>query len=316
MYDRKKPADLIAHERLLSRLPQHHSEYDFVKEKLYQLDAGYAGELRVDKIIPEIHLPQETKIIADLSFEFIQNHFIQIDTLILTKKGIIMLEIKNYAAGKVDFNEDLGKTVRTTHELETKMFDCAVDQVDRTVQGLNKVLYELEINLPVFPIIVMANPQAIVVRKPKNLQLNYTKQLPRKIRMLLQRQQEQANVQIEEIYEKLMKSAHKRTYLPLCQRYGISMQDLRKGVLCNQCNLPIVRKKWHSWKCENCERPLHKIAEDSLLDWFYLVDGQITNRAAREFFELENARQTNYFLTKANLMKKGHARGRYYELNM
>lgn len=316
MCERKKSVDLFAHQRLLARLPQAHLEYDYVTDKVYQLESGYAGEIKVDQILPEIKLPYDMKVMKDLSFEFIPHHFIQIDTLILTPKGIIVLEIKQYAAGQVEFDEAFGKTIRKTVDQQTKMFDCVVDQVDRIVQGLAIVLQELQIDLPITPIIVMANSQAIVTQRPKSMALKYAKQLPRFIRQLLASQQAQSPISVEIIAKKMLARSHRRKHVPLCQRYNIPFDDLRKGILCLQCNQPLSKKKGSTWKCERCGTFQKGAAEKSLVDWFYLVDDTITQRGAKFFLDVANRRSITYILKNSNAIKYGGKRDAYYKYHL
>ena len=60
---RQPPNELILLQRLLARLPEEHPQQKAISEKLYQVKAGYSGEVDVDRILPEIGLPQDVIVI-------------------------------------------------------------------------------------------------------------------------------------------------------------------------------------------------------------------------------------------------------------
>lgn len=311
MLERRKSLDIVAHERLLVRLPEYHAEWGFVKEKLYQLESGFSGEVKVDEVLSEIPFTGEVRMLADISFECFVNRYIQIDTLIVTRKAIFLLEIKNYAAGEVEFDDRSGKTVHTT-DRHVKRYDCVVDQVDRHVQGLKGILRELRVELPVYPMIVMANGGSIVERHPQNVVVKYVKQLPRYMRLVLEQLPEVAGVNVERIYRALVARSYKRPLRPLCQRYKISYHDLRKGVLCRKCGNVVLKERGSTWTCQPCQLRQKDAAIDALKDWFYLVDNRLTNREAREFLGIGNVRIMSYLLKRSALQRHGELRHAYY----
>lgn len=311
MIERRKPLDVVAHERLFVRLPEYHGEFDFVKEKLYQLESGFAGECKVDELLREIPFSGEVHVAGDISFEWLPNRYLQIDTLIVTQKAIFVLEVKNYAAGKVDFDDHSGKTVHTT-ERQVKRYDCVVDQMDRIGLGLRGILRELRVELPVIPIIVMANGASIVEGHPKAVAVKYAKQLPRYIRSVLEQLPEVKSVRVADVYRKLVDRSHKRQPYPLCQRYKIPYYELRKGVVCGECGRVLKRGHGRLWKCPVCKIAQTAAVDQALKDWFYLVDHRITNRQAREWLGVDNARRVSYLLKQSNLKKIGNYRHAYY----
>ncbi|MBO1911271.1 NERD domain-containing protein, partial [Microvirga sp. 3-52] len=107
---RNPPNELILLQRLLARISEDHPQHKTISEKLYQVNAGYSGEVDVDRILPEIGLPQDVIVIKGITIEILPNFFAQLDTLILTRKRIILLEIKKYA-GTVIFDVESGKTM-------------------------------------------------------------------------------------------------------------------------------------------------------------------------------------------------------------
>ena len=142
-----------------------------MSEKLYQVKAGYSGEVDVDRILPEIGLPQDVIVLKGLTLEILPNFFAQLDTLILTRKRIILLEIKKYA-GTVIFDVDSGKTIKISPNGEIEKFDCILHQLDRAAHGIKSWLEKRQFNIPVEPILVMANQRTVIEEIPKTFTVN------------------------------------------------------------------------------------------------------------------------------------------------
>lgn len=309
---REKSLELIAHEKLLLRLSEQHEMYNFVSDRVYQLGAGLSGEQEVDRILPEIGLPPDAKVMKDITFEFLPNHFVQLDTIIVTKKCIILFEVKRYAAGIVEFNEEIGKTIRISNDQQTETFDCVIDQIDRAAYALKQMLKNIGVHLPIIPVIVIANNKTMVTLAPKNISWKYPKQLPRFIRTTLKSMTDSPNVHTNDIYKFLQNRSYNKPFTPLCKRYNISTEDLIKGVLCNDCQNPISGSN-RTWNCNFCRLPRPDAFNASLLDWFYLVDTKLTNRYARDFFNISSAKKMSYLLSKSTKLKKcGIYRHTYY----
>ncbi|MBO1913190.1 NERD domain-containing protein, partial [Microvirga sp. 3-52] len=107
----------------------------------------------------------------------------QLDTLILTRKRIILLEIKKYA-GTVIFDVESGKTMKVSMNGEVEKFDCILHQLDRAAHGLKSWLEKRQVHIPIEPILVMANQRTIIEEIPKPFTVKYGKQLPKYIREL------------------------------------------------------------------------------------------------------------------------------------
>lgn len=92
---RTHPPLLISLPRLLTRLPEHDSNVEKLTKRLYQLEAGYAGEWKIDQYLQKINLPDSSIILTNIELALSPNHSFQIDTLLITKQTIFILEIKN-----------------------------------------------------------------------------------------------------------------------------------------------------------------------------------------------------------------------------
>lgn len=301
--------DLLAHKRLLVRLRNDHEKYQFISGKVYQLSAGYAGEVEVDQIFPEIGLPTEHTIFKDIRLEVLPNFYIQLDTLIITRNSIILLEIKNYS-GTIYFDEQVGKTIRTASNGDVDKFDCAVHQVDRAVHGLREILHNFPM-LPIHPIIVMANRRTEIAQYPETTPVKYKKQLPKYIRQLLTQQETIAEHTLDQVIKQIHEHLVHRQHTPLCERYAIPVTDLQQGVLCLAYNQQMTKSQGRSWTCEVCQLTNPKAVEQSVTDWFYLIQPTLSNKQLRQFLKI-NPKSATHALSELKLPKKGKGKRTYY----
>lgn len=302
---------MVAHERLLVRLPQTHEKYKTISDRVYRLSAGYSGEVEVDKILPEIGLPKNSCIMKDIWLEVIPDFYIQLDTLIITRHCLILLEIKKYS-GTVHFDEDVGKTIRISPNEEVGKYDCVVDQVDRAVYGLQQILQKYSTVLPIIPIVVMANAATDIELYPRKLPVKYKKQLPRYIRQLLKNEMVITEQECLKIKKHIQSYARNRGHTPLCERYEISTVELQKGVICSACNRRMEKSQGRSWMCEVCKVSNKSVCNQAIADWFMLIAPTVTNRQLCQFLDV-NSKSATRILGQLELKKVGKARQTYYK---
>lgn len=104
LLDRKTPKSILLMEALLRRLDPNDSDISYFKDSLVRLKFGYEGEQRVDREWFEMPYLAEHYLL--MNYE-VQNEFgfsHQIDTLLLTKNFLLILEVKNIA-GRIDYEE-------------------------------------------------------------------------------------------------------------------------------------------------------------------------------------------------------------------
>ncbi|WP_172371495.1 nuclease-related domain-containing protein [Sporosarcina jiandibaonis] len=274
-------------QRLLPRLSEKHPQNKAISEKLYQVKAGYSGEVDVDRILPEIGLPQDVIILKGLTLEILPNFFAQLDTLILTRKRIILLEIKKYA-GTVIFDVDSGKTIKISPNGEIEKFDCILHQLDRAAHGIKSWLKKLQINIPIEPILVMANQRTIIQEIPKPFTVKYGKQLPKYIRELPNIPDSLTQQQITNLANQFKSSQIHWKRIPACELYNIPPSDLEIGILCLECNTKMKRIPGRTWNCESCGKISSVAIGQAVADWFLLINPTLTNKQLRYFLELKS----------------------------
>lgn len=302
---RLPPSDLTAIKRLIARLPENHELIEKLEEKQYQLNAGYSGELDVDRTLNEIEFPRDTIILKDVTLQINPHYSLQIDTLILTKTLAIILEIKKYA-GTIHFDEQSGKTTKIAPDGTIEQYDCIIHQLIRAKEGLRQWLKNRNFNLQIEEVLVMANQRTIIAEMPNSVPIKYRKQLPRYIRELLDQPNSLSSVEIKTVAAQIKQHQASIKRRLACEKYKIHPATLTKGVLCLACNSPMKRTQGRKWHCQVCEKYGDRELAQSLVDWFLLISPTITNGECREFLQLRSKSAASVILRESKLKKRGN----------
>ena len=271
---------------------------------MYQIKAGYSGELDVDRVLHEVDFPQDVIVIKDLTVEILPNFYVQFDTLIFTPKRLFLLEIKKYA-GTVIFDEASGKTTKISPNGEIEKFDCIIHQLDRATHGLKKWLEKRHINLPIEPILVMANQRTEIPEMPKEVTLKFIKQLPRYIRTLPDTPDALSQQQLSKVANRLKGGRVNWQRIPECERQGLALSDMKRGVLCLDCNTVMKRSRGRTWDCDRCNAPNVGAVEQAVADWYLLFSKTLTNKQLRYFLELKSSSATSMIFSRLRLHRIG-----------
>ncbi|MFX3623267.1 MAG: nuclease-related domain-containing protein [Ectobacillus sp.] len=132
--ERKKPVKIQKLEALLRRLPPQHPKQKEIEENLAKSLSGYRGEQSLDYYLSFLP-PKQQLILHDLRLKENGRYF-QIDTLILTKAFILIIEAKNIA-GTIFFDTAFHQLIRTIDGKE-EAFPDPIMQITRQKQQLQQ----------------------------------------------------------------------------------------------------------------------------------------------------------------------------------
>ncbi|WP_425467617.1 nuclease-related domain-containing protein [Psychrobacillus soli] len=280
-------------------------------EKLDQTNAGYHGELRVDKFIEEVQFPQQVHIIPDLHIRLHAKRYIQIDTLILTKSYILITEVKNIT-GTLRFKEYPNKLVRIVDNKEEKPFDCPVVQLERNSDGISNILAKVNLKLPIHQALVFPSQNTIIENAPKNRNIFFVKQFPLFIQKLNKLPPILTESQLTFLANELININKKFPSKPLCERLNINPEHLQKGVLCKHCDTALLRKSLRTWICSVCKTKDTNPIPRNIEDLFILIKPHISIQDCMYYLQI-NSRYTIYnSLQKMQLEKRGHKKSTKY----
>ncbi len=99
--DREIPRIILKLQALLRRLPLNHPKIQVLVDELNRRSAGHKGEEALDYPLSLLD-PKDYLIFHGLRLQ-INNNFFQIDTLVISKHYILLIEVKNLA-GSIYFD--------------------------------------------------------------------------------------------------------------------------------------------------------------------------------------------------------------------
>ncbi|WP_052352852.1 nuclease-related domain-containing protein [Neobacillus dielmonensis] len=312
--ERPIPYRILILEALLRRLPLNHEKYQQIKEELGRRYAGYMGEKSLDYYLRS--LPKEFLILHDLNLPD-GEYICQIDTLLLTPQYALIIDAKNMA-GKLIFDTDNEQFIQMNNGIE-KGYPDPISQAERHQKYVMAFLKEHGYPpVPVEYLVVLSNGYSNYVLTGKNSH----KVRPRVCKSdafesklkFFERMHHEICFTSKEL-RKLSRQLIKMNTLPtiyILNKYGIKLEELLPGVFCPFCFFhPLVRKK-QSWYCSSCLRYSNDAHMFALLDYFLLIEPQISNQKFRMFARLDSIHVAGRLLRSEHLAGSGSKKQRVY----
>ncbi|AZB44398.1 NERD domain-containing protein [Bacillus sp. FJAT-42376] len=315
--ERKTPLKILKLQALLRRIPPNHPKIPFLKEELYKRLAGFRGEKSLDYHLSQMD-DSSTYILHDIRLKNGKGVF-QIDTLILTNRFVLIIEVKNLA-GTIYFDSIFNQLIRTKDGQETGFLDPLL-QIQRLESSFRNWLmikgFEL---LPVTGIVVISSPQTII-KAPEQNSASVIKKVLHAEKLISKYEEINTNYKKCFYDEKQMKKIgrllnkhHEEENSSILERYNIHRNELLKGVMCPACQ-EIIEKCHGSWFCGKCHAYFKHAYIDAVNDYYLLIGDRITNKAMRDFLSINSISAATRLLQSLNLKSAGQNKGRVYELS-
>jgi hypothetical protein len=316
--ERKLPISIIKTRALLRRIPQNHQLFPTIREDMKKREAGYKGELSIDYHLGFLD-SQIYYILNDLRLPG-QNGFFQLDTLILSTKMILTVEVENIA-GTLYFDPTFNQLIRTKEGVETG-FGNPLSQIKRHETQLNNwlTINNLPNKLPIHSLVVISYPQTIIRTPTENRRINnkvlHAEDLPLKVNQFqtLNSLSIFTDKELKRMI-KLLKKQHVDPEFPILNYYHIGPEELIKGVVCANCNHYPLKRIHGSWFCTGCKTKDKKAHLSALEDYSLLISPFISNSQCRHYLGLESAAVATRLLHSMKLTFEGINKGRVYNLN-
>ncbi|MFI8686446.1 nuclease-related domain-containing protein [Rossellomorea sp. NPDC077527] len=310
---REIPLIILYYEALLRRLPPQSRIRSKIEESLLKAWAGYHGECKADRQLSTIDHPQML-ILNDLCIP-IGKTFFQIDTLILTKTFILVLEIKNIA-GTMEFGSEFDQFSRT-YKGEVTGFPNPISQANRNMLHLSHWFQKKKLPLlPLDYLVVFTNSTSLLTssnrhRKTVDKAIK-VENLVAKYLSIQESYSRSKSVLIQKELKKISNALMKE-HLPY-SAFKEEHDEIIPGVRCSQCNRFNMVRQMRSWYCTACGI-FDKVAhQQAIFDYLLLVNPTITNKRAREFLGVESSRVAYKLLNTMKLASEGTGKGRVYSL--
>ncbi|WP_342568188.1 nuclease-related domain-containing protein [Psychrobacillus sp. FSL K6-4046] len=298
------PKPIEVYKRFIHRLPTQHPFIPHLEDRIYNLEAGYAGENFVDNFLKQIAFSKHYAILKDLHLPISDSGYLQLDTIILTPKYLAILEIKNIR-GKISFQRNPDQLIREV-DGEITAFKCPEQQIIRHAQKLTLLLNSLNLQLPVKSFIVFASTKTIVAQPPKRVRAVMGCDIATHINSL--------NVLPDVL--PVNKFKHLLNYFtvnatgfipkPLSHIYPLNLKEIKRGLLCAKCF------QFVEGSCSSFGTLKKTMQQQALEDWFYLYKETISNKECMEFLNLKDKHAASYLLRNSRLYPINNTKSRYY----
>ncbi len=290
--------------RLIHRLPLEHPLIPHLENRIQSIEAGDSGEDYVTNFLKQVTFPRNHLILKNLHISLQDDHYLQIDSLIITQKYIAILEIKNIK-GTVYFQRNPEQLLRVI-DGDTTSFKCPELQVTRHANSLSLLLNKLSISLPIKKFIVFAYSKTIVAQPPRETKVVMGCDIAMHIEKLNDLPDVLSASKFRILGKFLQEHSTKFIPRPLAQTYGLDLSIIRTGLQCPTCY------KIVTGNCPKCGTKKKVMLKQGLEDWFYLCKDTITNKECMEFLGLKDKFAASYLLRNSGLRAVSQMRGRYY----
>lgn len=306
--ERTEPPEIFQLTSLLQRLPLHHPSFPLWTEKLRRITAGYHGELRLDSLWNDFLIDCPHYFIHDL---FIQkpNSSHQIDTLLVTSRFVLVLEIKSIA-GLLNFDPQLRQFSRTNKDGSIDGMRNPDDQLRRHEKWLEGFLADYHCSLPVIGAVVFTYPSSVVQKKAEHRLMIQSSGLPYLLDQLIMSYKDELTDEATRKLAAALASLHSPQPVVLPQL----PEAFQKGIFCPTCPAQKLSYLRRSWRCEGCSYANPLAHFTALEQYRVLIGPTITNRQFRDFTCLSSVVTASKLLKAAAMPYQGSFKDRVYQI--
>lgn len=300
-------------ERLISRMPDGHSQLKFIESESHRATSGQRGETRLALRFKEFYLDEAFHILWDVNLK-LGDWPVQIDGILLTSRCAIIIESKNIS-GKLHFNDSTGEFYRFDEDdVKTVMEDPRV-QLDKHIRFLTAWFKTRQIKLPVRGLVVFTAKRCEFIAKPLNAPICKAYQMPDTLLKIWNTSPPQApDIKLTKIKKTLLTNQTPFRQTPLCKRYFIDPSELQTGVSCRICQTHGMQRVKRSWQCSLCGERDPSAHLFALQEYFSLIDTQVTTEKFRAFCQLDSRYVAGRLLNQFDLQSVGQSKKRTYHL--
>lgn len=294
---------------LIMRLPKTHPQFEKLQQELKIKEAGDFGERYIIQELQKFSSPYELHILHNVILP--AKLPMQIDILVITTNGIVLLEVKNIR-GQVYLKRDPRQLIRTTETGNTSVFTHPEVQLEQYMQAMQQFLDKHHIITPIFGAIVFPFNNVDIHRDGGGLPILMAKELPMYFHKLSEMNPGQCT---QKMLHTILSQIRQWEPFPLCRYYNIDVADLKKGVYCENCGQFGMQKLKKGWYCLVCQHICRHAHERALRDYYMLVGNTITNRSCRYFLQIDSHDVAKRILKKAGLAQSGSGKFTQYNLS-
>ncbi|MFJ7668466.1 nuclease-related domain-containing protein [Lysinibacillus sp. NPDC097195] len=293
---------------LVRRLLPSHPQFPSLQQELKNKEAGDFAEHYVLNELEKLPQLSDCYIFHNVILPTIFP--MQIDILVVTPSGIVILEIKNIR-GTVHFKEDPRQLIRTSDTGQVQAFSHPEIQLEQYIQAMHHFLSEHNMVIPIYGAIVFPFNNVEIHREGRGLPIIMGRELPMFVHKVIAKNRGIATNDITNI---ILSQLQSRTPFPLCRYYQLEVSALQKGVYCENCHHFVMEKMKRTWLCRRCQHQCMVAHVQALRDYAMLIGDTITNRGCRDFLKIDSEDVAKRLLQKS--LQTWRNTGKYTKYNL
>lgn len=235
------PLQLLGLEALVRRVV---NSNEMVEADLKKWKSGYSGERSLDYYLNQL---DDFLILHDLRLSTNSYTYFQLDTLLLSRCGLVILEVKNYQ-GRITFNDENHQVLRTLHQVEERIPNPLLQASRQKIELEQFLIMQGWPTLPISYFVVYSSPQTIL--NTSSQKVIHAEALPSKLRQYVQSTRKECLTtnQMNQIGN-VLKQSHQPPQLNLLQKYNVAPPSIRTGVHCPKCSKLVMTRepRYRKW---------------------------------------------------------------------
>lgn len=296
-------------ENFYARIPNIHPQKLYIDTQLKNIKTGQHGETKLQRFLDEVSYQNPPLVIRNFITRVHSKRTIQIDYLLVTRKYILLIEVKNIA-GHIKFHATPPQIIRTSSDGTSQAMDCPFIQLDRNLDGFKKIFPLIEI--PVYTSVVWANPSAkLEVPFAPPHPLIPLKKLPLVIQELEKNPDIFSPQQFKNFKKKVLATTVSFQNQSHCDRYGIHPKELVPGLYCSQCYSALT-KKFRTWICDQCGNSSSSELFNNIFSQFMIQKSSLTIAEIRKQLPSLSAKYIRNVLNEEGYQSAGKTKSKQY----
>jgi len=311
---REFPLKILFKHAAIRRLPPNHKKVSMIEVELAQDHSGYKGEKLLDYYLRTFHGP-DIRIYNDLRFD--DGDPFQMDSFILTPYFSFIIDSKNID-GETSIDTLFQQSIQKNTYGEQRRLSNPITQIKRhtflMMEWFQKHGYY---SIPIEAVVANCNPAGIlkadsnnplIAQKILNVELipNRIEELRKKYTKKMLNESDLAAL------HKFILSEHTPPTYDLEKLYGISPNEILKGVQCPKCQFLGMKRLNRFWLCPKCGEKSTSAHEQAIFDYFLLIKTTMTVAECCEFLGIDSRHVAKRLLQSMKLRATGKTRGRIY----
>ncbi|WP_332648174.1 nuclease-related domain-containing protein [Lysinibacillus sp. 54212] len=300
---RKLPTKMLVIEALLRRGVIDADQRKVLDELHWKAERGFEGERRADTFLVDLQLSEPHFLLQGFETKNARGFPHQIDTVLVTNRFILLLEIKNIS-GTITYDIETNQLIRTWNNQRQALTDPFA-QLERHAAFIEGVLWKLGVELPIIHAVVFTSASSILDGMPQQFHIF---KLPG-LRLKLRDWFKAYPIQIDESMLDLLQREFLILHKPNKWKHPFGQIMIRRGAIC-LCD-KVMKYKQGKFIC-SCGNQSYEALRQGLHDYRLLLSEWITNRELRQFFYIDSADVANKILKRADFYYEGSTSARRY----